>query len=116
MALIMAACAAVSLLALPRVSAALKPLASDPKRELLGFGRDAGRRLAAGYWIARQALILIGPRPERRQPLDPAPVRDGRDRARAAAAWLGGAARRLRDAQPLAVELLRAAGRRPSWR
>ncbi|MBP6491078.1 MAG: MFS transporter, partial [Thauera sp.] len=59
MALIMAACAVVSLLALPRVSAALKPLDSDPRRELLGFAAMLAG-VAAGYWIARQALILIG--------------------------------------------------------
>ena len=59
MALIMAACGVVSLLALPRVSATLKPLASDPKRELFGFAAMLAG-VAAGYWIARQALILIG--------------------------------------------------------
>ena len=59
MALIMLACGTVSLLALPRVSAALKPLDSDPKRELLGFGAML-IGVAAGYAIARQALILIG--------------------------------------------------------
>jgi len=59
MALIMAVCGGVSLLALPRVSAALKPLASDPRRELLGFAAMLAG-VAAGYWIARQALILIG--------------------------------------------------------
>ncbi|MCK6409667.1 MAG: MFS transporter, partial [Thauera sp.] len=59
MALILAASGALSLLALPRVSAALRPLASDPKRELIGFAAMLAG-VAAGYWIARQALILLG--------------------------------------------------------
>ena len=59
MALIMLACAAVSLLALPRVSAALKALDSDPRRELLGFGAML-LGVGAGFLIARQALILVG--------------------------------------------------------
>ena len=59
MAIIMAGCALVSLLALPRVSAAFKALDSDPRRELLGFGAMLCG-VAAGYWIARQALILLG--------------------------------------------------------
>ena len=63
MALIMAACAVVSLLALPRVSAALKPLDSDPRRELLGVAAMLAG-VATGYWIARQALILIGLDPD----------------------------------------------------
>ncbi|ENO86520.1 AmpG family muropeptide MFS transporter [Thauera linaloolentis] len=63
MALIMLGCGAVSLLALPRVSAALKPLDSDPRRELLGFAAMLAG-VAAGYWIARQALILLGLDPD----------------------------------------------------
>ncbi len=59
MAMVMAVCGLVSLLGLPRVSAALKALDSDPRRELLGFGAML-LGVAAGYWIARQALILIG--------------------------------------------------------
>lgn len=63
MALIMAACGTLSLLALPRVPAALKPLDSDPKRELLGFAAMLAG-VAAGYGIARQALILAGLDPD----------------------------------------------------
>jgi PAT family beta-lactamase induction signal transducer AmpG len=63
MAAIMLGCGLVSLLALPRVSAALKPLDSDPRRELLGFGAMLAG-VAAGYWIARQALILLGLDPD----------------------------------------------------
>ncbi|MFN4062814.1 MFS transporter [Azoarcus communis] len=63
MSFIMLGCAVVSLLALPRVSAALKPLDSDPKRELVGFvAMLAG--VVAGYFIARQTLILFGLDPD----------------------------------------------------
>ncbi|WP_341646731.1 AmpG family muropeptide MFS transporter [Thauera sp. SDU_THAU2] len=63
MSLLMLGCGIVSLLALPRVSAALKPLDSDPKRELIGFAAMLCG-VAAGYWIARQALILLGLDPD----------------------------------------------------
>lgn len=62
MAMIMLVCGMVSLLALPKVSAALKPLASDPRRELLGFVAML-LGVVAGYWIARQVLILLGLNP-----------------------------------------------------
>lgn len=59
MAVIMLVCAVVSLCAIPRVSAALKALDSDPRRELAGFvAMLAG--IGAGYLIARQALVLAG--------------------------------------------------------
>ncbi len=63
MAMIMLACSMVSLIALPRVAAIFKPLDSDPRRELAGFvAMLAG--IAAGYWIARQVLILAGLDPD----------------------------------------------------
>jgi PAT family beta-lactamase induction signal transducer AmpG len=59
MAAIMLVCSALSLFALPGVSAALKPLDSDPRRELAGFmAMLAG--VFAGYWLARQGLIALG--------------------------------------------------------
>lgn len=116
MALIMAACAVVVAAgAAARVGGA-EAARFRPQARAARLRRDARR--------GRRRLLERPPgadparaRPERRQPLDPAPVRDGGDRARAAAGGLGGASCRLRDAQPLAVELLRAAGARPpSWR
>lgn len=63
MALIMLGCGLVSLVGLPQVSAALKPLDSDPRRELIGFfAMLVG--VAAGYWLARQLLILLGFNPQ----------------------------------------------------
>jgi PAT family beta-lactamase induction signal transducer AmpG len=59
MAAIMLGCSVLSLLTLPGVSGALKPLDSNPRRELLGFVAMLGGVLA-GYWLARQALILVG--------------------------------------------------------
>ncbi len=59
MAAVMLVCSVLSLLALPGVSAALKPLDSDPRRELAGFmAMLAG--VFAGYWLARQGLIALG--------------------------------------------------------
>lgn len=59
MAAIMAVAAVVSLLTLPRVSAAAKPLQSDAGREVLGFlAMLAG--VLAGAWISRQVLLLLG--------------------------------------------------------
>jgi PAT family beta-lactamase induction signal transducer AmpG len=59
MAGIMAAAAVVSLLTLPRVSSASKPLASDAGRELLGFlAMLAG--VLAGAYLSRWLLIGLG--------------------------------------------------------
>lgn len=63
MAGIMLVCGVLSLLVLPRVAASFKPLDSDPRRELLGFLAMLGGVLA-GYWLARQALILLGLNPD----------------------------------------------------
>ncbi|WP_306603071.1 MFS transporter [Azonexus sp.] len=63
MAAIMLVCGVLSLFMLPRVSATLKPLASDPKRELLGFAAMLGG-VVVGYWLARQLLILLGLNPD----------------------------------------------------
>ncbi len=59
MAGIMLAAAAVSLLTLPRVNSASKPLASDPKKELLGFAAMLAG-VAVGWFLARGLLTLIG--------------------------------------------------------
>ncbi len=59
MAGILLAAAAVSLLTLPRVNTASKPLASDPGRELLGFlAMLAG--VLAGAFLSRWLLIGLG--------------------------------------------------------
>lgn len=63
MAAIMVGCAAFSLLAVPRVSSANKPLASDPKKELLGFAAMLAG-VVAGYVVARQALVVLGLNPD----------------------------------------------------
>ena len=63
MAAIMLTCAVLSLFMLPRVSVALKPLASDPRRELFGFAAML-LGVLAGYWTARQLLILLGLDPD----------------------------------------------------
>lgn len=63
MALVMLACGAVSLFMLPSVSTALKPLASDPKRELAGFAAMLAG-VVVGYALARQGLILLGLDPD----------------------------------------------------
>jgi len=63
MAAIFLAAAGVSLLALPRVTSALKPLASDPGRELIGFlAMLAG--VVAGAWGARWLLLGLGLDPQ----------------------------------------------------
>ena len=62
MAAIMVGCAAFSLLVVPRVSSANKPLASDPKKELLGFAAMLAG-VVAGYVVARQALVVLGLNP-----------------------------------------------------
>lgn len=63
MAAIMLVCGVLSLFILPRVSVSLKPLASDPRRELLGFGAMLVG-VVVGYWFARQLLILLGLDPD----------------------------------------------------
>ncbi len=63
MAAILCGCGLVSLLALPRVKAALRPPDSAAGRELLGFAAMLGG-VVAGYWIARQALVLLGLSPD----------------------------------------------------
>ncbi|TCS72097.1 PAT family beta-lactamase induction signal transducer AmpG [Sulfuritortus calidifontis] len=59
MAGIMLAAAGLSLLTLPRVSGASKPLASDPKKELAGFGAMVAG-VAVGWFLARGLLTLLG--------------------------------------------------------
>ncbi|MEW5893464.1 MAG: MFS transporter [Pseudomonadota bacterium] len=63
MAGIMLAAAGVSLLTLPRVSSASKPLASNPKKELAGFGAMVAG-VVAGWFLARGLLILLGLDPQ----------------------------------------------------
>ncbi|GBG03688.1 MFS transporter [Azospira sp. I13] len=63
MAAILLACAAFSLLAVPKVNSSNKPLASDPKKELLGFAAMLGG-VVVGYFLARQALLVLGLNPE----------------------------------------------------
>lgn len=63
MAAIMVGCAAFSLLVVPRVSSTNKPLASDPKKELLGFAAMLAG-VVAGYVVARQALVMVGLNPD----------------------------------------------------
>ncbi|MDR2689520.1 MAG: MFS transporter [Azoarcus sp.] len=63
MALIMAGCGLFSLLALPRVGAHLTALMSNPRRELLGFGAMLAGVLV-GFFLARQALMLLGLDPD----------------------------------------------------
>ncbi len=60
---IMLAAAGVSLLTLPRVNSASKPLASDPRRELAGFLAMAAA-VAVGWFAARGLLTLAGLDPE----------------------------------------------------
>lgn len=63
MAWIMVAAAAFSLLAIPKVGGASKPLDSDPLRELLGFlALLAG--VLAGAFISRWALMGLGLHPD----------------------------------------------------
>ncbi len=59
MAGIMLAAAGVSLLTLPRVASASKPLASDPKKELLGFAAMVAG-VVVGWFLARGLLTLLG--------------------------------------------------------
>jgi MFS transporter, PAT family, beta-lactamase induction signal transducer AmpG len=59
MALIFVGAAGVSLLTLPKASGAAKPLASDPKRELLGF-MALVTGVLAGAFAARWALMGLG--------------------------------------------------------
>ncbi|MBI5938644.1 MAG: MFS transporter [Betaproteobacteria bacterium] len=63
MAGIMLAAAGVSLLTLPRVNSASKPLASDPKEELAGFGAMIVG-VIVGWFLARGLLTLIGLDPQ----------------------------------------------------
>lgn len=63
MAAIMLCCGTVSLFALPGVSVMLKPLDSEPRRELLGFVAMLAS-VFVGYWFARQVLILVGLNPD----------------------------------------------------
>ncbi len=63
MAAILCGCAMISLLALPRAAGALRPPASSAGRELAGFAAMLGG-VAAGYGIARQALMLCGLSPD----------------------------------------------------
>jgi PAT family beta-lactamase induction signal transducer AmpG len=59
MAMLMAASAVISLVALPRLPKSFVAPVSDAGRELLGFvGLVAG--VAAGAWLARSLLILLG--------------------------------------------------------
>lgn len=63
MAGILLAAAVLSLLTLPRVSSASKPLASDPGRELLGFlAMLAG--VLAGAFLSRMLLMAMGLDPQ----------------------------------------------------
>lgn len=63
MAGIMAAAALVSLLVLPAVHSASKPLDSDPKKELLGFAAML-LGFAGGWFAARVVLIAVGLDPD----------------------------------------------------
>lgn len=59
MAILMASTAVVSLLALPALPKAFSAPVTDARRELLGFvGLIAG--VAAGAWIGRSVLVLLG--------------------------------------------------------
>ncbi len=63
MAGVMIAAACVSLLTLPKVNSELKPLASNPVRELVGFlAMLAG--VVAGWFLSRTLLLAIGLNPE----------------------------------------------------
>lgn len=59
LALVMAAAAVLSLVALPRVASSFRPLESDPARELLGFAAMVVG-VAVGYGLAHGALALLG--------------------------------------------------------
>jgi PAT family beta-lactamase induction signal transducer AmpG len=63
MAGIMVAAALVSLVALPGVQSASKPLDSDPKKELLGFAAML-LGFAGGWFAARVVLIAVGLDPD----------------------------------------------------
>lgn len=63
MSAIMLSCCVISMFALPRVATHLRPLESDPVRELVGFiAMLAG--LGVGYLVAHQALIVLGLDPD----------------------------------------------------
>ena len=63
MAGIMAAAAMVSLILLPRVASELKPLDSNPRKELTGFAAMLAG-FVAGWFAARFVLILVGLDPD----------------------------------------------------
>jgi PAT family beta-lactamase induction signal transducer AmpG len=63
MAGIMLAAAGVSLLTLPKVNSASKPLASDPKKELRGFAAMVAGGVV-GWFLARSLLGLLGLDPQ----------------------------------------------------